>query len=518
MINKNNNNGEDLLFNFTLKSISERNLNGSSFSRDYYVEKAIRKYLAEENERERAEAFMESFQYLLQGYEKQELVKTFSDFIYNEIINEHLLENHQNHYIHSIQVFLFGYNIITNWSYLTRKYRRKRTSSLFSFKNFSFGWMIASLFHDEKYIEENAPDIMERLRDIILSFQSSPDVDASYNTLIREGELEKYARILFEDFTKLLNMGKQRGIRPLNLTYENFKEIFDIKVDKIVDHGFLSAIYYMKFLDKTQTQYRLNKIQELIEKYSYTSDLLQQCLNKEYLTDHYLELRNELEDIRLIIGEIRRIFLEWEVNKSAYLAIALHNFKQNKFENFDFNYFIRLSCSRKREIIPYLLIICDTIQQWDRILNVRIIEDNIELKLKKFKKNERIEGNRVVIFKRLTAISFNEKGANLTINHHFKNIIYENYLKSEFKLKLLAAYKNFLDLDFEKITNKLPVYVNILENNVNLPRNKKIERDNIEIEELTNFILEPFKNEKKYEIIVSHLLEGSPYATAYFYL
>lgn len=191
---------------------------------------------------------------------------------------------------------------------------------------------------------------------------------------------------------------------------------------------------------------------------------------------------------------------------------------QNPFEKFDFDYNIQLSCNKREEILPYLLIVCDTVQDWDRFLKCRIKYDNNQILLEKFEKNEPIEGDRVFILKKLIDVSNNNNKINLTIDHTFEEIVLQQS-NSDSKLKLETAYKHFLEKDFEKITKKLPVYVNIHENDLILPKNKEIDKNKIEIKKLTNFILTPIENrDYGYEIIIKHFLKGSPYATAHFYL
>ena len=52
-------------------------------------------------------------------------------------------------------------------------------------------------------------------------------------------------------------------------------------------------------------------------------------------------------------------YLNWAPNREASLAMALHNFR---YKNCD----LRLSCSNKRTLVPYLLIVSDEVQEWER--------------------------------------------------------------------------------------------------------------------------------------------------------
>ena len=249
------------------------------------------------------------------------------------------MPQHIAHYDHVIQVFLLGYNILTNWSYIIEKSNNSSRKSFYQFDSIIFSWLVASYFHDYGYIIEKLHDFFKQFSGDLEEFSEFhiPSIDINPIKINYNSELSrKFFSYIYKLYKKLPN--------ATNLTESVFNDIFlilynnwEINGDKTViykekcplDHGIVSAITYLKMLDKAETRFR------------------------------------EMDQTPLK-------FKKWAANQNAILGIALHNFKEIDFELFKDLQFIdsdcklNLSSRHEKSLIAYLLIICDSIQNWER--------------------------------------------------------------------------------------------------------------------------------------------------------
>ena len=209
-----------------------------------------------------------------------------------------------------------------------------------------------------------------------------------------------------------------------------FKDLFliigdnwEIKEDKPIvhrekcalDHGIVSAITYLKMLDKAETIFRKR-------------------------------------------GNSPLKFKNWPANQNAILGIALHNFKEIDFELLkDLQVIgskckLNLSSRNEKSLIAYLLMVCDSIQNWER---------------NSFKSTDRVN--------ELEYILIEENKIFLQVVHNLgreEDILeyLEKFLKNMIKLKTKLPFKIIIDLhdsnikikSIEEELNKLDICENIL--------------------------------------------------------
>lgn len=403
---------------------------------DSYIKLASTQYDKVEDPLSNAGNFIKKLKDLLQHYEKGKFTSYFRDFIKNEIDLEIALEQHEAHFDHVIQVFFLGFNIITKWKYLVNKYdRNSDESNFYFFRNFFFSWFSTSLFHDHGYLIEEGRERIEKLKKALLKFGKF-----RYSFELKEIRWE----ILYKLYCDLP--------KASNLSLEQFKKLFWIESKGIWDHGLISANKYIEMLEEAKRDY-LN---------SFEDDDLR---NKELL------------------------FLDWEPNQNSILAMLLHNFKMIKFENFNFNCILKLSCLDDRAIIPYLLMICDDIQEWGR-----------EKLLKNLYQNEVLDD----ILKSIQLIDCKFE-ANLAI------------IKLSHRLKNLKKKEDYINLFIEKRLKKLKQNFSV---EIKIPK-KFHKNEDLELTTTNSYcksILLPVSHRDGYVIQVDHSIEAELFATIFYRL
>lgn len=387
---------------------------------DYYIELASTRYIKEGNSLSNSRNFILELKSLLDHYEKRKFKKYFIDFIKNEIDLDLSLEHHKSHFDHVIQVFFLGFNIITKWHYLMDKYNSiDDERNFFFFRNFFFSWFSASLFHDYGYLVEKRNERMEKLSNSLSDFG-----DFSYKFVPSEIRWD----FLYRLYLKLPRASK--------LLLKQFKKLFCIEPKKVWDHGLISANRYIYMLEEAKKDYGMD-------------DLL---------------------------------FLEWEPNQNSILAMLLHNFKMINFENLDFECNLYLSCSDNRSLIPYLLLICDDIQEWERekLLNNIYFDEDLSDLLESIN---------------LIDCQFGDKSATISLSHKIK----------DFGRK--GDYVNqYIDGRLKNLQGKFPVVIKIEEE---FNKDITLDFDN----RMVSNILTPLPNDIGYKIKVYHSIESKLFAT-----
>lgn len=108
---------------------------------DYHILNAIEAYESHGSLRYKVKGFFDALMPIWQDYNKEKLHKIFEKFIEMEVGLEIYSSTYSSHANHVIQEFLFGYNIITNSSFMKDTYEyevgkqnsRSRFGKLFFF-------------------------------------------------------------------------------------------------------------------------------------------------------------------------------------------------------------------------------------------------------------------------------------------------------------------------------------------------------------------------------------------------
>ncbi len=413
--------------------------------------------------------FITSLKSLFESFHKNNLIDYFEKkFIDDELVLEAEIK-HESHILHVIRVFLIGYNIITSWSYLADKFKENNNSpqSFFKFSRFCLSWLIASLFHDFGYIIETAHErfrkINQQYGDILRDFKGFKELPEEPIGLGKNWTVAERIHDLYK-----VKLHK-------NLTFEEFKDLFEVKGKsseiKKLDHGLVSAICHIKMIEIAQEQ--------------YITELKKESDKLGYINQDWYE------------SEIQTKFMNSEMNIYACLAMLLHNFHMIPFEQEDKRRNLSLSCCRDAEIIPYLLMICDLVQDWDRQRQDYDIYNN---------KSDKINAK-----KKLDFCKFGDNLAIFQINH----ILQEKLNIREYAIKL---GKDLL-LKQERITMKIKyLYPIDLKGKIVLPRALEEKfRFQKKPEEQSHFILKPIEKDK-YKIVLNHAIEGILYYTVTYYL
>lgn len=327
-------NPKNCIFEFEFHNVEARFKN-----MELGIKNALGSFFNRKTRIEKVKGFNEGVKRVFSSYEKDIYPTYFNKFIKYEELLEKYLPRHIAHYDHVIQVFLLGYNILTNWSYIIEKSKTTSRDDFFQLDSIMFSWLIAAYFHDYGYIIEKLHDFFKEFTEDLEEFSEFhiPIVDINPIKINYDDELaQKYFTFIYNLYNSLP--------KKSNLSESLLKDIFLIignnwesGSDKTIihrkkcplDHGIVSAITYLKILDKAETRFR--------ERDNYPLK-----------------------------------FKDWPANQNAILAIALHNFKEINFKllqdlqiiNSDCH--LNLSSRNEKSLIAYLLIVCDSIQNWER--------------------------------------------------------------------------------------------------------------------------------------------------------
>ncbi len=354
----------------TIKTINQRKDQDDNlfWSTDDHIKLASERYNLNIDKISKSKNFIIELKTFLQDYQKEQFINHFQEFIKNEIDLDIALKEHEAHFKHVIDVFFLGYNIITNWKYLLRKFKNAKENTFYEIRQFFFSWFACSLFHDLGYIIE---EVKERLLKIKIALSKFGKY--RYVFIRKKFRWEKLYK-LFE----LLSNASQ-------ISNEHFTQLFWIKHKCTWDHGLISANRYIDMLIEAKEDY---------DKINPNNDML---------------------------------FLEWRPNKYATIAMLLHNFKMINFEDLGFECNLHLSCENEYSIISYLLMVCDDIQEWGReklITNlykdegIKEILESIELISCKFEDDKAY----LVVNHNLKDIKFNDEYKKIMIQKRLKGI------------------------------------------------------------------------------------------------
>ena len=128
---------------------------GDMFFYDQHIKEAILSYYQGETISKRVSSFIESLEPIFNNFYKGMFVDIFLNFMRHETFLEKVLPKHVEHFDRSIQVFLLGYNILTNWPFIFKKH--------FDIEETFYSWLVTSLFHDFGYYVEKINEVCENL-------------------------------------------------------------------------------------------------------------------------------------------------------------------------------------------------------------------------------------------------------------------------------------------------------------------------------------------------------------------
>lgn len=469
----------------TRSDILERQAFSLNAFPDNQILAAIEAYDIEGSVKHRARSFIAELAPLWRMYNKGSYEIFFRKFIDMEIGLEAFCREHSSHVNHVIQEFLLGYNILMNCGYVKKEYNfeKNRDQPNSRFGGLFFSWMAASLLHDIGYDIERAPEeeVFREEKNTFWDFMTPRATTISPLTFSITGLgreiIEKY---ILEDVKKIPGAP--------SFSYTEFENLFLSSVPNRVkwkryDHGVISAVKYYTELQKLQNNNGGN-------------------------------------------------YLNWPPNRHATLAMALHNFRYKDCD-------LKLSSIHASTFIPYLLIISDEIQEWER----ERLDIDAELP------EEIVNGRNAKKAIELVGINFKEKYAFVILDHKLKDPSlkekYEIYLDEKIALqkkhypirvffpqlskklrmeilkKTISASINIaasVSLSHiiptrEIISSFFPEIIpskfsQITASTIRLKRLRKI----AETKSLKNFLIP----NSIYEIYVDHRIDGEPYLTVVF--
>lgn len=322
----------------------EKIFDGNFYSWD---SRAIRDFITERNSnltpKQVCDLFIDKTKYLLRSYGKDDIIKkNLKFFITSELHNLASNPNFRDHIIHAINVYLLGHYIInsnqTFWEdnnieitenvdsffYIADNTLRKQpclVQDSDKMKVFNFSWLVAAILHDFGYISENMKNAIKQLNDIKKQFPFLV-YKLKFQPKLKE---EKYnsALLLLKDFFKQINIDEE---------WNEFDFSRFFKIDEknyIINHGISSSITY-----------------------------LNNMINKERARN----IRN---------SRVYWNYINWGANRSIALAMALHDLpklkrfaKKEKMDNYEM--IIAYKIKFTKDPLTVLLILCDSLQDWDR--------------------------------------------------------------------------------------------------------------------------------------------------------
>ena len=434
------------LLQLTKTEILERQFLSTENFADKIILDAIDAYGTQSSPKKRAQEFMNALLPLWSEYQKETYVNVFKEYLEIEFSLEAYETGYSTHATHVIQEFLFGYNVILNCPYFLQdfEYKNGKKDPRSKFGKLFFSWMAAALFHDVGYDIEKAyeEETFREKKNKYWSFMNKRAVTREPISFSDTGP----ARKLIEDY--IFNQIKAIPCIP-NCTYIEFEGIFrtDVKGTEWMkyDHGLISALKY------------------LIELKAHGND-------KQYL--------------------------EWEPNKQAALAMAVHNARHRSID-------LKLSIKNPLTVIAYLLTVSDEVQEWERERTDADEILSLPLLAQKDAKKET----------KLIGISFKQTHAYIAVDHRLKDpkvrYDFEEYLFSKIQMQ-----KKHFPILVELVSPQLrkgdsPDAMNLLpETFQTINRRKELNETATEKE-----LLQP---SGIYNIYVDHRIDGNPFAVAVF--
>ncbi len=274
-----------------------------------------RQYQLLESEEQESSLILENLRDLWAGkFEKSESAKAFENFkIFEPVLLN--IEGYRDHFIHPFQVLLLGSLVIDQNYRLFENLVRKKMPEIKS-NTVDFSWLLAATFHDFCYpielFRKFTNDLFEKF---LNSKQVKPEINLN-NFLLEEGTLNYVDQLasLF-DFYSTQDGCPQWVFNSECKLSDSLRNILLADLFERKDHGILSSITLVKKI--MQEEFVKSNPQYIKERFS---------------TDIY----------------------------PAALAIALHNITPHKVDSeIPKIWFERMP-------LVFLLIYCDTVQDWGR--------------------------------------------------------------------------------------------------------------------------------------------------------
>lgn len=327
-------------------------------------------------------------------------------------------------------------------------------------KDIFFAWMIAALFHDTGYDIERFEE-EEKYREMKNEYWSF----LTKRQITQDGiQINLKSSVIKQIENKLIS--RYNEYFSQNCNYSTFLQTFEY--NNSYDHAFVSSLKYFS---------------QLVE--------LQNVSGGNYL--------------------------DWEPNYNAIFAMLLHNFKHKEVD-------IELSFINEKHFLPYLLIICDEIEYWERNRVIDTVDSISKIKIELDNASFKSEYsyfiiNHIVIsecdtYKEKLFESILESNKVYPVNiirSELLNKIYEDidrsitkniqeiFTRDQIKYLFEKDYRNFTEIATDHMVDIL-----------------KLNRKKYE----TNRKLEDISSEKKilipsgkYKVIVEHRVNQSPFIT-----
>lgn len=354
-----------------------------TFAKDSFADKhilaAVQSYAMQGSQKRRGFDFITALSGLWKGYKKDRYIDIFRTFVKLELGLQQLASEHVAHVNHVIQEFLFGYNILLNCNYYLRKFDYENGhNDLFSeFGKIFFSWMAAALFHDIGYDIEKAheEECVRRDKNQFWDFMTSRPTISNSITISDAGNADELLeRYILKEIEKIPSVPK--------MSYLQFKKLFKKKIQNTgwvrYDHGVISALKY------------LHVLQELEAQHSGTT------------------------------------YLDWEPNKRAAMAMAVHNLRYSKMN-------LCLSSTDPHTLPAYLLIVCDEIQEWERERDDYDIGLPMSLR----------EGYKLKKRTELVGVSFKSRYTYVIIDHRLKFSRLRDFFRLYLVERIIIQKKNY---------------------------------------------------------------------------
>ena len=295
---------EKTLLYTTKNEVLERMMLKNASYYDPVVLRAIEKYLGQTSPYNQALNFVNALSPAFGSHQKESYIAIFKEYMEIEGGIEAHSPNYISHIDHVIQEFLIGYNILHTNEYVLEQLHYQETKEVkdSDYNNLIFSWMIGALFHDTGYDVEKYAE-EEKFRERKNEYWSFLTKRPVVTERLQLSEGSGIEEIIEEHLLRPFN--ERFGT---NYNYPQFISIFR-NGDKY-DHAFISSLKYLEHLHRLERETGGN-------------------------------------------------YLSWPPNYDAVFSMLLHNLKYKDIQ-------IRLEFSEQSGMLPYLLIVCDEIEYWER--------------------------------------------------------------------------------------------------------------------------------------------------------
>lgn len=224
-----------------------------------------------------------------------------------------MVDSQRDHYVHSINVFIMGLSVYSTSEEFRQAFLRSRRDSTFGNpdEEFLYIWGLASMFHDIGYpIEISYNKIRRFLRAASYQVESKitpvPLIKGMEELMIREGDIDSLD-ILAKSVSSILDIPYDDAGSALR-GYEA-----DMYESCRIDHGYFSSLMLLKWMSNIHSMYGRDAVNPVVE---------------------------------------------------ASTAILMHNFHGHTFTKPPYGLG---PLGLDADPISYLLILCDELQEWNRV-------------------------------------------------------------------------------------------------------------------------------------------------------